>query len=318
MFGENTRMHNRSVEVFEKAHAKINLLLRVGPGQSDGFHPVVTVLQYLALHDDVRISVEESGGGGQPVTVTTDDPDLPRDAQNLAGKAALRLLEKAGVEGRSVTIDIKKRIPAAAGLAGGSADAAAVLRGLNRALQLGLAPAELLNVAAELGSDVPACLVGGTVLGVGRGERVARLDSKAFWWVLANPGVTLSTARVYAEFDKIDGGARWNGAGQRLESLAPGLLSSLERGDVQGLAASLRNDLEASARRLASDIDELLDRMADCGAAAALVSGSGPTVAGLALNEEHAREIAECLKGAAPWVWWGASVHEALLPVGPI
>lgn len=320
MFGEDSLTRNRFVEVCEKAYAKVNLLLRVGPRQSDGFHPVVTVLQNLELYDDVRIAVTKREAGRDRVEVEADDPAIPRGLENLAGKAALLLLERAGVKDRCVSIRIKKRIPVAAGLAGGSSDAAAVLRGLDRALQLGLTGADLLSVAAELGSDVPACLAGGTLLGVGRGERVAHLRSMRFWWVLANPGVTLSTARVYAHFDAMGKGGGWEGEAhdRPLESLAPGLERCLEQGDVPGLATRLQNDLEEPARSLAQVISELIDRMKACGAKAALVSGSGPTVAGLAKDEDHARMIAGCLKGAAPWVWWGPSVPGPIWPVGPI
>ena len=314
-------MHiNSRVEVCEKAYAKINPFLRVGPRQSDGYHPVVTVLQSLELHDDVRIAVERKAVGPSSVDVLVDDPALPRGAENLAGKAALRLLERADVGACLVTIEIRKRIPVAAGLAGGSSDAAAVLRGLSRALRLDLSQGELLAIAAELGTDVSGCLVGGTLIGVGRGERVARLKSQRFWWVLANPGVQLSTPSVYARFDAMDAGESWNegSSGCPLEALAPGFRTCLEEGDVVGLSTRLRNDLQEPARGLAPEICGLIDAMASCGARATLVSGSGPTVAGLAQDEDHARKIADCLQGAAPWVWWGASMHETIWPVGPI
>jgi len=315
LFEEYSHNGNAVAEVCEKAYAKVNLLLLVGKKQPDGFHPVVTVLQNLALHDDVRIRVVDvsSDRGGEPVEVTSDDPSLPGGLDNLAGRAALRYLERSDAPPCRVSIHITKRIPVAAGLAGGSTDAAAVLRGLSR-LRPGLPRESLLEVAAELGADVPACLIGGTVLGLGRGDEVAPLESGPLWWVLANPGVQLSTASVYACYDALRGEGAWEAALLRrpMDELAPGFRELLARGDAEGLAGRLRNDLGEPACRLRPEVERLVRAMVESGARGAIVSGSGPTVAGLALNEAHAAEVADRLRGAAPWVWWGPSVHRTV------
>ena len=199
-------------EWIQYAHAKVNVALYVGTCRPDGYHPVATVIQRLELHDRVEIRVQPRSSGILEISVSADRPEVPSGEQNLAWRAVDLLrpeLEAAGYGGARIEIRLEKRIPTAAGLAGGSADAAAVLHGLNRRLGLGIGPGALMERAAELGSDVPACLVGGTLLCTGRGERVRPVSSPRLWWALANPGGELSAGDVYREFDELEqAGAR--------------------------------------------------------------------------------------------------------------
>lgn len=303
------------VQWTEAAHAKVNLALFVGTLRPDGYHPVATVIQRLELHDRVELRVERGEGRkgqGLEVRVSADRPGLPQGAQNLAGKAVLHLapeLEAAGYGDARVEIRLEKRIPVAAGLAGGSADAAAVLAGLNRRLGLGLDREALMAKAAALGSDVPACLVHGTVLCTGRGERVQRIPAPRLWWVLANPGGELPVGDVYREFDAlISSGERESRNPGRLEADVAPLIEALARGEAKEIAPRLRNDLQEAACRRHAGIGPLLARMREAGALAALVSGSGPTVAGLAAGAREASRIAQELAGTGAWVWWGAGL----------
>ena len=304
----------------ERAHAKVNLCLFVGARRPDGYHPVATVLQTLALHDDVHIAwhgferADPAGARFAPtrIRVTSNDVTLPQDRENLAGRAVAALvpaINRRGLAGGHVEVFIAKRIPVAAGLGGGSADAAAVLRGLNRGLMLGLSEAEMIRIAATVGSDVPGCLVGGTVFCRGRGEWVTPVPAGRLWWVLAHPGgAGLSTGAVYAEFDRrLSEALRRDDLERPLGEQAPGLEEALRAGEAGRLAPYLANDLERPAMHLDPGLAALVARVRAVGAVAALVSGSGPTVAALAAGADAARELAERIRPGAAWVWWGPS-----------
>lgn len=304
----------------ERAHAKVNLSLYVGAPRPDGFHPVATVLQTVALCDHIRIAwrgLRQAPGAEGPhppprLVVRTDDPALPQGRENLAGRALEALLPelaRRGLGGGEIDVFIAKRIPVAAGLGGGSADAAAVLRGVNRALRLGLTRDALVEIAAGLGSDVPACLVGGTLFCRGRGERVTPLAAGRLWWVLAHPGGPgLSTKEVYATLDRrFPHKLRRGGLDAPLGRQAPGFEEALLRGDPREIARFLENDLEAPALYLAERLGTLLKAARRAGAVAALVSGSGPTVAMLTAGAREAQALAEGIRSDAAWVWWGPS-----------
>lgn len=301
--------------VVERAHAKVNLILRVGPLQADGYHPVATVLHFIELHDLVHIEVEPGGGprseAAPEVRVTVDRPGVPEGRENLAWQAVEALMpeiERAGKVPRRIHVHIEKVIPAAAGLGGGSADAAAVLRGLNRALSLGLGEDALARYGGALGADVPACIAGGTVVCTGRGERIAaRIEAKPLWWVLANPGKPLSTPEVYRAFDRL-GQARPapepGASSGEIEALTEGLLA----GDPRRVAAWLANDLQPAACALLPEIARVLAWLDEGGALAGIVSGSGPTVCGLVEGEAAAAALARELRGRGiAWVWQGPS-----------
>lgn len=306
--------------LIERAFAKVNLCLYVGAPRPDGFHPVATVVQTVALCDDVRIAwrgLERAGGekGALPpprLVVRTDDPALPQGRENLAGRALEALLPqiaRCGLGGGEIEVFIAKRIPVAAGLGGGSADAAAVLRGVNNALRLGLTQGALLEIAAGLGSDVAACLVGGTLFCQGRGEWVTPLPAGRLWWVLAHPGgAGLSTKEVYATLDRRFPHKWRRGELQApLDRQAPGFTEALLSGDPRKIGPFLENDLEPPALYLAERLGNLLQAARRSGAVAALVSGSGPTVAMLAAGAREAQALAAAIRPAAAWVWWGPS-----------
>lgn len=290
----------------EPARAKINLFLGVGRRRDDGYHPVATVIQPVELCDRIRIKLFKEGArGGLSIRVAGSHPEVPDGPANLAWRAVKLLEPRLAVvapEVGEVVVEIEKRIPVAAGLGGGSADAAAVLAGLNRRLGLGLSQEELGSLGAELGSDVPACLAGRSVLCTGRGERVEPLAAKPVWCVLAKPAGGLSTAAVYAEFDKVYP----SGPSQAL-AVPQGLLDALKRGDPRSLALYLRNDLQEAAAHLHPGISGLLGELRRSGAAGALLSGSGPTVFGLFDSEVAAAAAAKRMAEVAEWAWWGST-----------
>jgi 4-diphosphocytidyl-2-C-methyl-D-erythritol kinase len=275
------------------APAKINLYLGVGPLREDGFHALATVYQAVGLHD--RVTVRDADD--LSVTLRADPrlvvDDVPTDTSNIAVQAALLLAKHRGVE-RGVDIVIDKGIPVAGGMAGGSADAAAALVACDRLWGLGSPPAELLELAAELGSDVPFALVGGTALGTGRGEVVTPLVTRGdYWWVVLESDVGLSTPSVYRELDVLRRGS---------EVPAPRvpeeLLSALRDHDVPRLGAAVGNDMEAAAVRLRPGLRDVLDagRLDRRGAVhGALVSGSGPSCLFLCDSRADAVRVAQGL-----------------------
>lgn len=304
-----------SVLTTENAHAKVNLTLHVGHRGADGYHRVNTVLHMLSLHDTVRIRATQSAGlsshQGQPrltVDVVTDSTELNGTRDNLAGRA-VALIEREIIQAgyTHVEVHIEKRIPIAAGLAGGSADAAAVLRGLTSALSLPLTEQELLDRAARLGSDVPACLLGGTAHGVGRGERVSRLPGGQFWWVLANPGGRLTAKEVYDALAEKRASTGMSGADLERVALPQPFLHALAASDPAGIAPFLHNDLQETVCTLNPEVASILEKAKTFGFLACLVSGSGPTIVALAKDAESAAQGARKLKTLVPWVWWGPS-----------
>jgi 4-diphosphocytidyl-2-C-methyl-D-erythritol kinase len=277
--------------VIVRAPSKVNLHLGVGDLRADGYHDQTTVFQALSLSDDLEISpsasltVRVSGEGAA---------DVPTDRTNLVWKAAVRLAHLAG-RAPLVEIAINKGIPVAGGMAGGSADAAAALVGLNELWDLGLTRDELSAVAAELGSDVPFVLHGGTALGTGRGERLLPVLSRnTFHWVLALAKGGLSTPAVFAELDRL----REHGTPPRLGE-PQHLMQALASGDPKQLAPLLGNDLQAAAVSLKPELRRTLRAGVGAGALAGLVSGSGPTCAFLCGSEEAAVATAAELAGAA-------------------
>jgi len=277
------------------APAKINLFLGVGPARADGYHPLATVYQAIGLYDEVTVAPAAAttlSVVGEGVEVS----DVPTDATNLAWRAAVRLADHAGLDpaGTGVAVTIRKRIPVAGGMAGGSADAAAALLACDLLWGLRTPQVQLLDLAAGLGSDVPFCLVGGTALGSGRGEQVTPLeDAGAYWWVVVFPGGGLSTPAVYAEFDRrhVVSPATTPLVGERL-------LDALRRGDPSSVAEELGNDLQAPALSLRPELADVL-RAGDAGAPlAAMVSGSGPTFLFLAADQAHAARVRAAVRAA--------------------
>ena len=261
-----------------KAYAKINLALEVLGKRPDGYHEVAMIMQSVSLHDTLILSLQESD-----ITLMCDRPELPCDHSNLAYRAAELLRREVGVA-RGVKIELNKRIPLAAGLAGGSTDAAAVLKGLNRLWGLALSPVELEQLAARLGSDVPFCLWGGTSLATGRGEMLTPLpDFTGHGVVLANPSLQVSTAWVYGNYR--------DAAGNRRRDISS-LRHSIEQPDFSAVADTLFNDLETVTVPAYPQVAEIQEQLLQAGAAGVLMSGSGPTVFALTPDFASAAELA--------------------------
>jgi 4-diphosphocytidyl-2-C-methyl-D-erythritol kinase len=271
---------------------KVNLYLAVGDRRDDGYHELTTVFHAVSLLDEVTVrnadvlSLEMSGEGVE---------SLPTDERNLAWQAAELLAEHVG-RGPDVAISVEKSIPVAGGMAGGSADAAAVLVAMNTLWELGVPRRDLHALAAQLGSDVPFALHGGTALGTGRGEELTTvLARNTFHWVLAFAKGGLSTPAVFSEIDRL----RESGREQppRLEDPEP-VLAALASGDPTELAPLLGNDLQPAALSLYPALRRTLRAGAAAGALAGIVSGSGPTCAFLCSSAASAIEVGAELAGA--------------------
>ncbi|MDM8083275.1 4-(cytidine 5'-diphospho)-2-C-methyl-D-erythritol kinase [Cellulomonas cellasea] len=291
-------------EVRVRAPGKVNLGLRVGAREPDGYHPLVTVFQAVSVYEDV---VATPGDG---LTLSVSGPQahlVPTDETNLALRAARALAEFAGIDD-GVHLHIEKSVPVAGGMAGGSADAAAALLACDAFWGAGLSRDQLHELAAGLGSDVPFGLVGHTAIGSGRGDVLTPALSRGeYHWVFAVRDVGLSTARVYAEFDALAGaGSGAFGPDSDLE-----LLQALRAGDATALGRALRNDLQPAALELAPELAETLAAADDVGALGVLVSGSGPTVAALARSRAHAQVIGAALTAAGV-------ADTVLTAVGPV
>ncbi len=276
--------------------AKVNLVLGVGSRRVDGFHDLATVYYALDLQDE--LVVEARDDGRIVLRVTGNQPSLrrlPLDGRNLAVRAAQLLAARSAHRGGAY-LTLHKNIPLTAGLAGGSSDAAAALVACNAVWGLGLELADLLAMAAELGSDVPFCLLGGAVLGGGRGELVTPVPVAGVQhWVLVLADGGLSTPAMFAALDT----SRERGtAGSPTEVVPANLLSALADGDVAGIGAAMTNDLEPVALAARPDLSRVLAIARATGAAGALVSGSGPTCAVLAHDADSADRIAVVLRAA--------------------
>ncbi|MCA5892926.1 4-(cytidine 5'-diphospho)-2-C-methyl-D-erythritol kinase [Isoptericola sp. NEAU-Y5] len=284
-----------------RAPGKVNLSLRVGPVQEDGYHPLVTIFQAVALYEEVTARQVAAGSG---VSVTVDGPHaelVPCDETNLAWRAAESLARLVGVE-PDVALHLVKGVPVAGGMAGGSADAAATLVACDALWDTGLSREELSGLAAELGADVAFALLGHTAVGTGRGHLLTPAMTRGeFHWAFAVRDEGLSTPAVYRRFDELTAGS-----GHDVELAEDtGLMQALRAGDAHALGAALHNDLEPAALSLRPDLERTQDVARDAGALGVLVSGSGPTVAALARSRQHALAVAASwtAEGAADSVW---------------
>jgi 4-diphosphocytidyl-2-C-methyl-D-erythritol kinase len=271
-----------------RAPAKVNLLLQVGPRRDDGYHDLVTVFQAVSLHEEVtatpaaEFGVTVEGVGG------TDVAGVPLDGTNLALRAARLLAERAGVD-EAVHLHVRKEVPVAGGMAGGSADAAAALVACDALWRLRSGLDALAGLGAELGSDVPFGLHGRTAVGTGRGERLAPvLTSASFAWVFVLGEGGLSTPTVFAECDRRRDTGGYEAPQGRLEAVE----TALRGGDARALAAALSNDLQDAACALAPELTGTIAAGRRAGAVGGIVSGSGPTVALLAPSAPAARRLA--------------------------
>ena len=279
------------VSVKEFAYAKINLYLDVLSKRDDGFHEVKTVMHTVSLADEITVTVKESDRPMVRLTVL-GHPKLPTDSRNLAVKAAELFLSSTLIRAE-VNIRLVKRIPIAAGLAGGSSDAAAVLRALNKAFRRPLTEKRLLHLAAELGSDVPYCLIGGTALCYGRGENMQRLpDRLKLNLVLAVGKEYVSTPLAYAELDRLYSDFKVERSSDR-ESLYEAVYTSIQSGNTMDL--KLYNIFENVIFKTCFEAESIKNSLLELGATHALMSGSGPSVYGIFNDKASAEKAKDAL-----------------------
>ncbi len=272
-----------------KAPAKINLALDVLHKRDDGYHEVRMVMTTVDLADRLVLKLAEEN----KITVTSQNRFVPSDERNLAYQAAKLLKDRFGLT-KGVEITIEKNIPVAAGLAGGSSDAAAALRGLNKLWDLRLSLDELAALGAEIGSDVSFCVYGGTALAEGRGEKITELPAPPpFWVVLAKPQKGVSTADVYGKL-KLDGIEHPD-----IEAM----ISAIDNQDFKQICANVGNVLESVTLKLHPEVKQIKDRMVLTGADAVLMSGSGPTVFALIHHETKVQRVYNSLRGFCEQVY---------------
>ena len=279
--------------VVVRVPAKVNLQLSVGPLGADGFHEVTTVFQAISLYDDVTVKFGEPRTG---IVLTLSGPTaagVPVDSTNLAYMAAQLMIDKHDLDS-DLSIHIKKEIPVAGGMAGGSADAAGVIVAMDSLFELGLSRDGMEKIAAELGSDVPFSITGGIAIGRGRGDEITPVLARgSYQWVLAMSSQGLSTQAVYAESDRLR-----TGLDIARPQVSDQMLQALRAGDAVALGQALSNDLQAAACSIRPALRLALDVGNDYGALGSIVSGSGPTVAFLVEDDERALDLTVALSAS--------------------
>ncbi|MGZ4162778.1 MAG: 4-(cytidine 5'-diphospho)-2-C-methyl-D-erythritol kinase [Tumebacillaceae bacterium] len=268
----------------EKAQAKINLTLDVLHKRPDGYHEVEMVMQTVDLSDHLTFTEWDK----DEIVLTCTAPYIPLDERNLVYQAAHLVKRTFGVE-KGIRIHIDKRIPVAAGLAGGSSDAAATLRGLNKVWELGQSLDQLAELGAKIGSDVPFCIYGGTAIARGRGEKIEHLPKVCpTWVVLVKPPIAVSTAEVYGRLraDEIE---------EHPDTV--GMVEALVTGDVQQISAKMGNVLEQVTFGMYPEVERIKQQLLKFGAQGALMSGSGPTLFALVERESKATRIYNAVRG---------------------
>ena len=283
----------RSRGVVARVPAKVNLQLSVGPLGSDGFHEVTTVFQAISLFDDVTVATAPDGDGIKISISGETSSGVPADSSNLAVKAAELMIKNYDLPA-DLIIKLKKEIPVAGGMAGGSADAAGVIVGLDSLFELGLSRDEMEIVGSKIGSDVPFSICGGVAIGTGRGDQITPALSKGSYnWVLALSGQGLSTPSVYQECDRLR-----EGLSISAPLVSEPLMQALRAGDAKALGKALTNELQPAACSLRPALRLVLDVGIDYGALGGIVSGSGPTVAFLVSDDEHAMDLTVALSSS--------------------
>ncbi|SFG77245.1 4-(cytidine 5'-diphospho)-2-C-methyl-D-erythritol kinase [Sporolactobacillus nakayamae] len=271
------------MKVLEKAPAKINLSLDVLGKRSDGYHEVKMVMTSIDLAD----RVECGDLSENRILVRTSAPYVPEDERNFAYQAAQCIRETYRIN-RGVEIMIKKNIPVAAGLAGGSTDAAATIRALDKLWGIGMSYEEMLEIAAKIGSDVAFCIKGGTALATGRGEKITPLPSlPPCWVVLVKPTVSISTAQIYKELD----------SQPIMHPDVEAMMRAIEEEDFQTICRLLGNSLESVTMKKVADIAKIKEQMKGIGAEGILMSGSGPTVFALTQHESRMQRLMNGMRG---------------------
>ena len=253
----------------EKAYAKLNISLDVTERRADGFHDMCMVMQTVSICDELELRPTDTGR----VQVKSNFSFIPGDERNLAAKAALGFFEAVGKQGQGVLITLQKAIPVGAGMAGGSADAAAVLRALNRLYGAPLTADALETLAARVGSDVPFCVRGGTALATGRGEKLETLPSlPACKFVVCKPDFSISTPELFRKLDQ---------TGLRCHPDTAGILAALRDGELEPVARRMYNVFEEVDDRRLRTVREIKSVLLDCGALGAIMTGTGSAVFGV-------------------------------------
>jgi len=284
-------MMNRGVVV--RVPAKINLQLAVGPLGADGFHEVTTVFQAISLFDDVTLKHAPENSGISLTLSGATSNGVPANDENLAVRAAKLMADKYDLA-TDLAIHLKKEIPVAGGMAGGSADAAGVIVAMDALFEIGLSRDEMEVMAAQLGSDVPFGISGGIAIGRGRGDQLTPALSRGnYHWVLALSGQGLSTPAVYQECDRLR-----EGLDIASPQVSDSMMQALRAGDPAALGLALSNDLQAAACSLRPALRLVLDVGRDYGALGSIVSGSGPTVAFLVEDEEKSMDLTVALSSS--------------------
>jgi len=269
--------------LYVKAPAKINLTLDVLSKRLDGYHEVEMIMTTVDLADRIGL---ESRIDGQ-IRIISADRFVPDDHRNLAYQAAKLLKDTYGID-KGVTITLEKKIPVAAGLAGGSSDAAATLKGLNELWDLKLTPDQLAEHGAKIGSDVSFCVYGGTALATGRGEQIQELPAPPTCWIiLAKPTIGVSTADVY-------GGLKIN---EVIHPNTKDMIRAIQNKDYELMCQTMGNALETVTLKLHPEVSVIKEQMMKFGADAVLMSGSGPTVFGVVQHESRVNRIYNGLRG---------------------
>jgi len=271
----------------ERAYAKINLTLDVLGKRLDGYHEIDMVMQTVELSDVVWVSERME----DTIQIDSTSSQMPLDERNLAHVAAREFFKYAGFS-RGIQISIDKHIPVAAGLAGGSSDAAAVLRGLNRLFNTGYSLEQLAKLGAAVGSDVPFCVYGGCAIARGRGENIERCvhDMKA-WAVLVRPPVFVSTVDVYTALGHVDAQLQTGTPSSRV------MIQALQAGDFDAVVRHVGNDLRHAAEKMYPEISEYASRMQSTVGQSIFMSGSGPTLYLLAPSQQRAQRLYNALRG---------------------
>jgi 4-diphosphocytidyl-2-C-methyl-D-erythritol kinase len=279
--------------VVVRVPAKINLQLAVGPLGADGFHEVTTVFQAISLFDDVTLKFAPENSGISITLSGATSNGVPATDENLAVRAAKLMAEKYDLS-TDLAIHLKKEIPVAGGMAGGSADAAGVIVAMDALFEIGLSRDEMESIAAQLGSDVPFGISGGISIGRGRGDQLTPALSRGnYHWVLALSSQGLSTPAVYQECDRLR-----EGLDIASPQVSDSMMQALRAGDPIALGAALSNDLQAAACSLRPALRLVLDVGRDYGALGSIVSGSGPTVAFLVEDEEKSMDLTVALSSS--------------------
>jgi 4-diphosphocytidyl-2-C-methyl-D-erythritol kinase len=278
-------------EVEIDSYSKINLTLNILAKRQDGYHNIETIMQSINLADRVFIKEEKEG-----IKIKCNHPQVPIDDQSLAYRSAEKILNRCRVT-KGVKIEIDKKIPLASGMAGGSANSASILVGINKLFTLNLSNEDLRGMGEELGMDVPFCIQNGTALAYHRGEKVTSLSpvNPPLWIIIINPGFEIPTKWAYNNLDL--------NLIKREKNNTKAMLEALKGGGARGIAKNLFNSFEELIIEKYPEIGKIKDRLIEEGALGALMSGSGSTVFGIAQNEEQALKIYKNLKSEYKSIW---------------